>query len=110
MPPAHGARVVEGRGHERGGADARVEGAVPQCVAAAEADPDAAEPGRVHGGLRGLRAARAAQVSQLAGRVLVLARLAVAGPEAAVVEDQRGQPGVGQAAGVDRDDLFPSRR
>jgi len=55
---------------------------VPQGVAAAEADPDAAEPDGVDGGMRGEGAGRAAQVLQLAGRVFVLTRFAAAGSEA----------------------------
>src|SRR6266487_1053109 len=58
---AHRPRVVEGRGDERDDADAGVERAVPQGVAAAEEDPDAAEPGGVDGRMRGEGAGRDAQ-------------------------------------------------
>jgi hypothetical protein len=98
-------RVVEGRGDERDGADAGVD-RYTAGVAAAEADPDAAEAAGVDGRMRGENAGRAAQVLQLAGRVFVLTRFAAASAEATVVEHERGQPAIGQPARIVRDDLL----
>ena len=98
-------RAVVGAADARDRPHARVERAGAHRVAAAEADADDRDPVGVDLRPRGQVADCVPQVRELPGRVLVLARLALAVAEVAVVECERDEPVRGEPLGVVADDL-----
>lgn len=87
------------------GPDAGVSGRGADCVAAAQADADHADPGRVYLGPVREHADRGSQVGQFSLAVLMLAA-AAAFPPAPMVKGERGETGRGEQFGVGADDLL----
>jgi hypothetical protein len=87
------------------GPDAGVSGRGADCVAAAQADADHADPGRVYLDPVREHADRGSQVGQFSLAVLMLAA-AAAFPQAPMVKGERGETGRGEQFGVGADDLL----